>query len=116
MPRRLTHVSAHQSTNCVAPAGVRELLTSPASIRHRVRLASTTYVTRSTCTFQVEPDTEGEWLAWFQGRSPAHSATVAEVAGEVSVGRRSRPGNRGAPTPGRWRHRSTSATTCIGAG
>ena len=41
------------------------------------------YVTRSTCTFQVEPDTEGEWLAWFQGRSPAHSATVAEVADEV---------------------------------
>ena len=49
-----------------------------------------------------------------QGRSPAHSATVAEVAGDLSVGRRSRPGNRSAPTPGRWRHQSTSATTCIG--
>jgi L-amino acid N-acyltransferase len=41
------------------------------------------YVTRSTCTFQVEPDTEAERLAWFEGRSPAHPATVAEVAVEV---------------------------------
>ena len=41
------------------------------------------YVARSTCTFQVEPDTEALRLAWFQGRSPAHPVIVAEVAGEV---------------------------------
>jgi phosphinothricin acetyltransferase len=41
------------------------------------------YVERSTCTFQVEPDTEAERLAWFHGRSPAHPVTVAEVGGEV---------------------------------
>jgi L-amino acid N-acyltransferase YncA len=41
------------------------------------------YVARSTCTFQVEPDTEAERLAWFRERSPAHPVTVAERAGEV---------------------------------
>jgi L-amino acid N-acyltransferase len=41
------------------------------------------FVTRSTCTFQVEPDTEAGRLAWFQGRSAAHPVIVAEVAGEV---------------------------------
>jgi L-amino acid N-acyltransferase len=41
------------------------------------------YVARSTCTFQVEPDTEAERLAWFRDRSPAHPVTVAESSGEV---------------------------------
>ena len=41
------------------------------------------YVERSTCTFQIEPDTEAERLAWFRGRSPAHPVTVAEAGGEV---------------------------------
>jgi L-amino acid N-acyltransferase YncA len=41
------------------------------------------YVARSTCTFQVEPDTEAMRLAWFCERSPAHPVTVAEKAGEV---------------------------------
>src|SRR5207253_2190708 len=41
------------------------------------------YVARSTCTFQVEPDTEAERLAWFRDRLPAHPVTVAELAGEV---------------------------------
>ena len=41
------------------------------------------YVERSTCTFQLEPDTEDERLAWFQNRSPAHPVTVAEIGGEV---------------------------------
>lgn len=41
------------------------------------------YVARSTCTFQIELDTEAERLAWFRDRSPAHPVTVAEVAGQV---------------------------------
>lgn len=41
------------------------------------------YVERSTCTFQLEPDTETQRLAWFQSRSPTHPVVVAEVAGEV---------------------------------
>jgi phosphinothricin acetyltransferase len=41
------------------------------------------YVSHSTCTFQIEPDTEAERLAWFCGRSPAHPVIVAEAAGEV---------------------------------
>jgi phosphinothricin acetyltransferase len=41
------------------------------------------YVERSTCTFQLEPDTEAERLAWFRDRSPRHPVTVAESAGEV---------------------------------
>jgi L-amino acid N-acyltransferase len=41
------------------------------------------YVLTSTCTFQLEPDTEAERLAWFQERSPLHPVTVAEVSGEV---------------------------------
>jgi L-amino acid N-acyltransferase len=42
------------------------------------------YVAESTCTFQVEPDTEAERLAWFEARSPVHPASVAERAGEVA--------------------------------
>jgi phosphinothricin acetyltransferase len=41
------------------------------------------YVGRSTCTFQIEPDTEEARLAWFQDRSSAHPVTVAEADGEV---------------------------------
>ncbi|MBN9522747.1 N-acetyltransferase [bacterium] len=41
------------------------------------------YVEHSTCTFQVEPDTETERLAWFRDRSPVHPVTVAEAGGEV---------------------------------
>jgi L-amino acid N-acyltransferase len=41
------------------------------------------YVLTSTCTFQLEPETDTERLAWFQGRSDKHPVTVAEVDGEV---------------------------------
>ena len=41
------------------------------------------YVARSTCTFQVEPDSERETLAWFRDRTRAHPVTVAELYGEV---------------------------------
>ena len=41
------------------------------------------YVTRSTCTFQIEPDTEVKRLAWFRDRSPAHPVIVAEAVSEV---------------------------------
>ena len=41
------------------------------------------YVVTSTCTFQLEVDTEAERLAWFRGRSARHPVTVAEVDGEV---------------------------------
>jgi phosphinothricin acetyltransferase len=41
------------------------------------------YVANSTCTYQLEPDTAAERLAWFEGRSPAHPVTVAEIAGNI---------------------------------
>ena len=41
------------------------------------------YVATSTCTFQVEAETEAERLAWFRERGPAHPVTVAELDGAV---------------------------------
>lgn len=41
------------------------------------------YVAHSTCTFQLDPDTEAERLAWFRRRGPTHPVTVAEFEGEV---------------------------------
>lgn len=41
------------------------------------------YVERSTCTFQLELDTEAQRLEWFLSRSPAHPVVVADVAGDV---------------------------------
>lgn len=42
------------------------------------------YVARSTCTFQIEPDTAEERHTWFASRSAAHPVTVAaDEAGEV---------------------------------
>jgi len=42
------------------------------------------YVLTSTCTFQLEPDTEAERLAWFRGRTDRHPVTVAELDGVVA--------------------------------
>jgi phosphinothricin acetyltransferase len=42
------------------------------------------YVAHSTCTYQIEPDTVEERLAWFRSRDLArHPITVAEADGEV---------------------------------
>jgi phosphinothricin acetyltransferase len=41
------------------------------------------YVLRSPCTFQVEPDTELQRLAWFHEHSPSHPVIVAEIGSEV---------------------------------
>lgn len=41
------------------------------------------YVLNSTCTFQIEPETEADRLAWFRDRSPAHPVTVADRDGIV---------------------------------
>ena len=41
------------------------------------------YVHTSTCTFQLEPDTEAERLAWFRARIDKHPVTVAVSDGEV---------------------------------
>jgi L-amino acid N-acyltransferase YncA len=41
------------------------------------------YVANSTCTFQLDPETEEERLAWFTSRTPAHPVTVAEIDKEV---------------------------------
>ncbi|WP_010586815.1 GNAT family N-acetyltransferase [Schlesneria paludicola] len=41
------------------------------------------YVHRSTCTFQLEPDTEDARIIWFRDRSPAHPVIVAESGGDV---------------------------------
>jgi phosphinothricin acetyltransferase len=41
------------------------------------------YVLTSSCTFQLEPDTEADRRAWFRDRADRHPATVADVADEV---------------------------------
>jgi L-amino acid N-acyltransferase len=41
------------------------------------------YVRTSTCTFQLDPDTEAERLAWFRARTDRHPVTVAVADGEV---------------------------------
>ena len=41
------------------------------------------YVATSTCTFQIDPETEEERAEWFRNRGPAHPVTVAEMEGEV---------------------------------
>lgn len=41
------------------------------------------YVLYSTCTFQIDPDTEAERLAWFQERTDQHPVVVAEENGAV---------------------------------
>jgi L-amino acid N-acyltransferase len=43
----------------------------------------THYVLTSTCTFQVEPDTDADRQAWFRDRGPAHPVTAAVLDGEV---------------------------------
>ncbi len=41
------------------------------------------YVLRSTCTYQLEPETEAARVAWFHDHGPAHPLLVAEHAGRV---------------------------------
>ncbi|HKA07987.1 MAG TPA: GNAT family N-acetyltransferase [Gemmataceae bacterium] len=41
------------------------------------------YVRTSTCTFQLEPVTDTERLAWFRAHGDKHPVTVAEVNGDV---------------------------------
>ena len=49
-----------------------------------VRTIYNYYVRHSTCTYQTEPDTAEERLAWFRNRDPAlHPVTVAEADGAV---------------------------------
>jgi phosphinothricin acetyltransferase len=62
-----------------------EVLTRPATVADlgAIRAIYNYYVARSTCTYQIAPDSEASRLAWFQSRSPAHPVTVAEHGGEV---------------------------------
>jgi L-amino acid N-acyltransferase YncA len=41
------------------------------------------YVARSTCTFQIEPETVEERGAWFRARTARHPVTVADAQREV---------------------------------
>lgn len=41
------------------------------------------YVLTSTCTFQLEPDTDAERLAWFREHGDRHPVLVAETSGDV---------------------------------
>lgn len=52
---------------------------------HAIRSIYNHYVARSTCTFQVQEDTENERREWFQSRSRMHPVLVAETA-EFLVG------------------------------
>ena len=62
-----------------------EVVIRPATVDDlgAVRAIYNHYVETSTCTFQIEPDTQAERLAWFTNRSPAHPVTVAQLGGEV---------------------------------
>ena len=48
-----------------------------------VRTIYNHYVHTSTCTFQLDPDTEAERLVWFRSRTDRYPVTVAELGGEV---------------------------------
>lgn len=48
-----------------------------------VRAIYNHYVATSTCTYQVEPESEADRLAWFTKRTAAHPVVVAEAGGEV---------------------------------
>ncbi|MBI2992588.1 MAG: N-acetyltransferase [Gammaproteobacteria bacterium] len=41
------------------------------------------YVVHSTCTYQIEPDTEEKRARWFAKRGSAHPVTVAEADGTI---------------------------------
>jgi phosphinothricin acetyltransferase len=41
------------------------------------------YVHTSTCTFQLEPDTVADRMAWFREHGEKHPVTVAEAGGEI---------------------------------
>ena len=41
------------------------------------------YVTRSTCTYQTEPETIADRQKWFAAHGPRHPVTVAEHEGQV---------------------------------
>src|SRR5258708_38171169 len=41
------------------------------------------YVLNSTCTFQIEPETDTGRRAWFASHGDRHPVTVAELDGEV---------------------------------
>jgi L-amino acid N-acyltransferase YncA len=41
------------------------------------------YVEHDTCTYQTEPESLPERLAWFEGHGPAHPIFVAESEGRV---------------------------------
>jgi len=59
----------------VRPATEADLPTVRAIYNH--------YVLTSSCTFQLEPDTEADRQAWFRDRIDRHPVTVAEVPGGV---------------------------------
>jgi L-amino acid N-acyltransferase YncA len=41
------------------------------------------YVLHSTCTYQEEPSTPEERVAWFAAHGPRHPVTVAELSGAI---------------------------------
>ncbi len=49
-----------------------------ASDLEAIRAIYNHYVATSTCTYQTEPDTAEDRLAWFSGRAEAHPVIVAE--------------------------------------
>lgn len=64
--------------------------TRPANVRlateadlPAIRAIYNYYVLTSTCTFQVDPDSEADRLAWFRGRTDRHPVAVAERDGAV---------------------------------
>ncbi|HEX3149475.1 MAG TPA: GNAT family N-acetyltransferase [Gemmataceae bacterium] len=62
-----------------------DLITRSATVNDLppIRAIYNHYVLTSTCTFQLEPDTEANRLDWWRLRSDRHPVIVAESNGEV---------------------------------
>ena len=74
------------------------------------------YVATSTCTCQIEPDTEEDRATWFHDRGSSHPVIVAEMDGGVVGWAALSPWKSRCEMPGARRHRSMSVTTCIAEG
>jgi L-amino acid N-acyltransferase len=63
------------STPLLRPATEKDLIAINAIYNY--------YVLHSTCTYQLEPETEAAREAWFAGRSPKHPVIVAELGQRI---------------------------------
>ena len=74
------------------------------------------YVPRSTCTYQLEPETLEARQAWFEGHPPdKYPVTVRSSTARLSAGARSPNFASGRRMHRRWKHRFTFIMIFIAA-